>query len=176
MDDNRGRAHSAQDGDSEKYLIFTLNEETFGLPLSTIKEVIGPTEITSLPNVPSYFKVLINLRGRIISVLDLKSKLNIVTKVASGSNQLSDKKCIVIVDANETVLGIVVDAVDAVAEFKSDQIDRNEENQSKKGGDYIEGVAKTADQNLVILLRLSKVIAIDELTIMKNQQKMRAAA
>lgn len=73
---NEHRSQSQND-DSLRYLIFSLSGEEFAIPLLDVKEVIGPSEATPIPNTPSYFKGIINLRGQVISVMDLRLKLNL---------------------------------------------------------------------------------------------------
>ncbi len=155
----------------EKYLIFSLLDENYGIPLSSVKEVIGVTDITKVPNVPEYFKGLINLRGRIISVLDLRCKLNL------PRSEYQDKKaCIIIVEIDEFTLGTIVDDVSAVEGFMSDQIERGLDINSKVSREFIIGVAKNNEKNLTLLLDISRVLSIDELRLTQNKSQTQEVA
>jgi purine-binding chemotaxis protein CheW len=152
------------EGKREKYLIFSLMDEFYGFSLSTVKEVIGLTDITPIPNVPSHFKGLINLRGRIISVIDLRVKLNL------AKAEYQDKKtCIIIVELAELVLGVIVDDVSAVAAFMTSQIERGLDLSSKVSREFLTGVAKTEDKRLILLLDTAKVLNVEEMKMIKDQ-------
>ncbi len=149
----------------EKYLIFSIIDETYGLPLSSVKEVIGLSPITKVPNVPEYFKGLINLRGQIISVIDLRAKLNL-----PKADYREKKTCIIILELDGFILGIIVDDVSAVAGFMSSQIQRNLDIQSKVSKEFVNGVAKTDNKKLTILLNPENVLNVDELKMLKTAQ------
>jgi purine-binding chemotaxis protein CheW len=149
----------------EKYLIFALLDETYGMPLSSVKEVIGLTPITKVPNVPEYFKGLINLRGQIISVIDLRAKLGL-----PKTDYREKKTCIIILELDGFILGTIVDDVSAVAGFMSSQIQRSLDIQSKVSKEFVNGVAKTENKKLTILLNAERVLSVEELKLLKNVQ------
>lgn len=97
----------AQATDAVRYIVFTLGGERFALPLLAIREVIAPPEITPVPFSPSYFLGIMNLRGQVISVIDLRLKLQVRT-------DRSPENAIIIVDLGATLLGMWVDSVDFV--------------------------------------------------------------
>ncbi len=148
----------------EKYLIFSLLKETYGIPLSSVKEVIGLTDITSIPNVPDYFKGLINLRGKIISVIDLRKKLSL-----PEAEYEEKKTCIIIVEFDDFVLGTIVDDVSAVEGFMLSQLEHGLDINSKVSRDYIVGVAKNSNKKLTLLLDIAKVLNVDELKMIRNK-------
>lgn len=155
----------------EKYLIFSLLDEYFGVPLSSVKEVIGLSEITCVPNVPLYFKGLINLRGKIISVIDLRTKLKL-----TSTDYDEKKNCIIIVEIEDFVIGTIVDDVSAVSGFLNDQIEKNLDIQSDVSREFVTGVAKTGDKKLTLLLDIGKVLSVDELKFIKDKVGTKAAA
>lgn len=148
----------------EKYLVFKLHEECYGIPLSSVKEVIGLTEITGIPQVPDFFKGLINLRGRIISVLDLRAKLHL-----PPAEYEEKKTCIIIVEIQDLVIGIIVDDVQQVAGFMSDQIEADIDIQSSVHRDAITGVAKADQRKLIVLLDIGKALHADDMILLRDQ-------
>lgn len=150
-----------------KYLVFNLTTGQFAVPLTLVKEVVGMMEITTIPHVPSYFKGLINLRGRIISVIDLREKLGL--KI--NKQDVDSKQCIIITEVGDLVMGVVVDDVLAVIGYEESQIERKIDIQSNVSKEFILGVAKSSDQHLTLLLDLSKILNADELEVIKKKMK-----
>lgn len=147
-----------------KYLIFSLAGENYGISLSSVKEVIGLTEVTPVPHVPKFFKGLINLRGKIISVIDLREKLAL-----SQSQYESKKTSIIIVEIGDITLGAVVDDVEEVVGFEAEQIEDTLDIQSTVSREFITGVAKTSGKRLVLLLDIGKALSVDELNLVRNK-------
>jgi purine-binding chemotaxis protein CheW len=135
--DNSGGARS-------KYLVFDLMDERYGVPLSSVKEVIGLTDITVVPNVPTFFKGLINLRGKIISIIDLRSKLKL-----QQADYEDKKTTIIIAEIDDFTIGTIVDDVREVANFENSQIEHGLDIQSNAGREYITGVAKTEEKGMM---------------------------
>ena len=146
----------------EKYLIFSLLDENYGMPLSTVKEVIGLTEITKVPNVAEYFKGIFNLRGKIISVFDLRTKLRL-----PKADYKEKKTCIIIVEIDGLVLGTIVDDVSAVSGFVQGQIERHLDIESPVSREFVTGVAKTEEKKLTLLLDIGKVLSVEDLKLAK---------
>ncbi len=148
-----------------KYLVFKLHNEKFGIELSSVKEVIGLTEITEVPQVPSFFQGLINLRGKIISVIDLRKKMGL-----PSAEYEPKKTSIIITEMQDVVLGVVVDDVDEVASYeKEQQIEESIDVQGKISKEYLQGVAKTEDSKLVLLMNINKILSLSDLTIIQRQ-------
>ena len=169
---NQGRAllREERSAGRVKYLVFELMEERYGIPLSSVKEVIGLTEITKVPNVPDFFVGLINLRGQIISVLDLRKKLKL------PEEKYKDKKTTIIITEFENVtIGTIVDDVKEVANFESSQIENKLDIQSSLGREFMTGVAKTNDNKLTLLLNIGKVLSLDERVLLKEKSIKKAA-
>lgn len=163
---NEGLKFHGKESKREKHLIFQLMNECYGVPLSSVKEVIGLTEITAIPQVPEYFKGLINLRGRIISVIDLRAKFKMPL-----SSYEPKKTCIIIAEIKDLVIGAIVDDVQQVAGFMSDQIESGLDIQSSVNRESITGVAKTDNKKLIVLLDIGKVLNAEDLILMRQQQK-----
>lgn len=151
-------------GKKNKHLIFTLANERYGIPLSKVKEVIGVPEVTPIPQVPKFFKGVINLRGRIISIIDLKNKLSM------GTTEFTPKKTsIIITELEDTIIGCLIDEVSEVIGIDPDQIEQSVEMQSRVNKNFISGVAKTANYtDLIILIDVTKTLNPDELAMLRR--------
>ena len=141
-------------GDGQRFLCFSLGEEGFAIPLLSVKEVIAPPEITTVPQTPPYFLGIMNLRGQIISVMDLRLKLSIKPKVSSET-------AIIICDIKPNSIGIVVDSIDCVLNQKSNEISENPEISSSASADCINGVFRNQDK-LVLVLDIQKILNVGD--------------
>ncbi|CZF80581.1 MULTISPECIES: chemotaxis protein CheW [Grimontia] len=147
----------------QKKLIFSLAEEQYGIPLSSVKEVIGMVKVTPIPHMPSFFKGLINLRGKIISVIDLRLKLGFEEKAYEPK-----KTSIIISDVNSLTVGTIVDDVNEVIGFTDEQIETKIQISSSIKREYIYGVAKAEDSSLVLLLDILNVLEPEELDLIST--------
>ena len=152
-------------------MVFTLGDDRFATPLSQVKEVIALATITPLPDVPAYFKGLINLRGKIISTIDLRVKLGIRVKPTT-----TKKPSIIISEIDDVVIGAIVDDVIEVVGIDESQIERNLDISSKVSREYIAGVARSDTNPLTILLDIGKVLNVDELTSVRKHGATNSAA
>lgn len=168
-EESKGEGRAAARGN--KYMVFTLGEDRFAIPLYQVKEVIGLIKISPVPDVPKYFKGLINLRGRIISTMDLRTKLGIPVKEAAAK-----KACIIISEVGGLVMGSIVDDVTEVLGIDDKQIEKNLDISSKVSREYITGAAKVESKPLTLLLDIGKVLNVDELAQLRHQgEKLKAA-
>ena len=148
-----------------KYLTFSLESEEYGIGILKVKEIIGMLPITSVPRTPEFVKGVINLRGKVIPVIDLRSKFNM------KSTPYNDRTCIIVVEidaAESTVqIGIVVDTVSEVLNIKEDEIEETPAFGTKLDTRYILGMAKQ-DGGVKILLNIDKVLSSDEMAAIQN--------
>ncbi|WP_020590096.1 chemotaxis protein CheW [Desulfobacter curvatus] len=148
-----------------KYLTFSLESEEYGIGILKVKEIIGMLPITSVPRTPEFVKGVINLRGKVIPVIDLRSKFDM------KSISYNDRTCIIVVEidaSDSTVLiGIVVDTVSEVLNIKEDEIEETPAFGTKLDTRYILGMAKQ-DGGVKILLNIDKVLSSDEMTAIQN--------
>lgn len=151
---------------TDKVLCFNLGSEEFAVPLLNIKEVIAQPDVTPLPQSPNYFLGIINLRGQIISIIDLRVKFNIKPMPNSES-------AVMILDFNGQFLGVVVDKVNSVQSVKENDIAEKPSVDNSKTHDYIEGVFKR-DDKLIFLLDISKSLSLDDKNRMNNATKKAA--
>lgn len=138
-------------GGDNRYVVFKLNQEYYGLPIEKVISIEKIGEITRIPNAPDYIKGVINLRGEVIPVVNLKRKLNI------GDNELNMNSRIIVVNEDEMVVGLVVDFSSEVLEIDREDIDKPPETKDNQLIEYISGIGKTSDR-LIILLDLLKIL------------------
>ena len=143
-----------------KYLTFFLEDEEYGIGILKVKEIIGMMPITSVPRTPKFVKGVINLRGKVIPVMDLRLKFSMETI------SYSDRTCIIVVEIesqNATVLiGVVVDAVSEVLNINEGDIEETPTFGSKLDTDYILGMAKM-EGGVKILLDIDRVLSAEEI-------------
>ncbi len=150
-----------------RYLCFSLGKEKFAMPLLQVKEVIANTETTNIPQAPPYFKGIMNLRGQVLSIIDLRSKLKV------GKPDVNGETTIVILDVSGLFLGVIVDSVDSVTTFEESSISEPPTHDTAVKADYIVGVARH-EKNLTLLIDLKKVLNTDDMKTMKSQQQKAA--
>jgi purine-binding chemotaxis protein CheW len=137
---------------TEHLAIFLLEEEEYGVDVRLVQEIRRVGEITSVPRAPEFVRGVINLRGRILPVLDLKRKLGLGEVAATRAAR------IMVVRVRERVLGLLVDGASQVLRVPVSRIEPAPEEVVDRGGDYIRGVAKL-DERLVILVDLERALA-----------------
>jgi purine-binding chemotaxis protein CheW len=152
-----------------RFLSFSLGSENYAIPLLAVKEVIALADITAIPFTPPYFVGIMNLRGQVISVIDLRKKFNIKYKE-------SGETAVIICDLFPLCLGIVVDSVDAVLAPLASEMSPRPEVDSQVKTDYITQVYRK-DDHLVLLLDLAKTLSVeDHLSMAKSGSSSKAAA
>ena len=148
-----------------KYLTFGLGNEEYGLEILKVKEIIGIMHITTVPQTPRYVKGVINLRGKVIPVVDLKLKFGMEPMVPT------ERTCIIVVEikreGGQTLIGIMVDSVSEVLNIKSSDIEDTPNFGSQLNTDYILGMAKTGG-GIKILLDIDRVMSSEEILLMEQ--------
>ncbi|SFM25712.1 chemotaxis protein CheW [Methanolobus profundi] len=141
------------DDDLNQLVIFSLGVEEFGINIMQVQEIIRMPEITRIPRSPEYVKGVINLRGKIIVVMDLDKRFGMSTQ------EITDESRIVVVDIDGTIVGLVVDSVSEVIRLNSSSIEQTPEIISQKiNAEYLNGVGKLEDR-LLILLNLKNIVS-----------------
>jgi len=141
-----------------KYLNFFLGNEEFGVRVDQIKELIQMMDITAVPNVPDYIKGVINLRGKVIPVVDLGLKLGLLTR------ENTQQSCIIVTEmpGNKGLAGIMADSVSDIAYIHGNEIDDSLQNHLR--ADYIFGMART-ERGVRILLDINQTLNSEELSL-----------
>jgi purine-binding chemotaxis protein CheW len=141
-----------------KYLTFALGEEEYGVPVLKVREIIKMMDITLVPQVPKHVKGVINLRGKVIPVVDLRLKL------AFCEQPYTERTCIIVVEvvlaAGGVMMGIVVDAVSEVLSIAIGEIEPTPEFGERVTTDFMKGMAKVKGK-VKILLDLDRVLGAD---------------
>ncbi len=143
-----------------KYLTFALGNEEYGLEILKVREIIGYMDITQVPRTPSYVKGVINLRGQVIPVVDLRAKFGM------EAIETTDQTCIIVVEINQTdrkfSTGIVVDYVQEVLDIDGNNIEEPPQFGSAVDTNFILGMGKIGD-SVKILLDIDRVLRGEEL-------------
>ncbi len=144
-----------QDGREGKYLTFTLAAEEYGIGILKVKEIIGLMPITPVPNPPQHMKGVINLRGKVIPVVDLRLRFGM------EQAETTERTCIIVVEIVAEIqkidMGIVVDSVSEVLNIKAADIEDTQSFGAKIDTGYMLGMAKSG-QGVKILLDIDKVL------------------
>ena len=148
-----------------KYLTFTLAEEEYGIGILKIKEIIGMLPITSVPQTPDFVKGVINLRGKVIPVIDLRLRFGM------GEIDYTERTCIIVVEidgqAGTVLIGIVVDSVSEVLNVKAADIADTPTFGTKLNTEYILGMAKM-EGGVKILLDIDQVLSGEEISALEK--------
>jgi purine-binding chemotaxis protein CheW len=143
-----------------KYLTFALAQEEYGLEILKVREIIGYIAVTAVPQTPHYVKGVINLRGQVIPVIDLRSKFGMETA------EVTDETCIIVVEINQDSrkfsTGIMVDCVQEVLDIPGDSIEEAPQFDTSVNTNFILGMGKVGE-SIKILLDIDRVLDGDGL-------------
>ena len=144
-----------------KYLTFFLASEIYGVEIAYVTEIIGIQKITNIPEMPDYIKGVINLRGKVIPVMDVRTRFHMEQR------EYDERTCIIVVDISGTTVGLVVDEVSEVADIPEDQVEPPPMGRQGKGNAFIKGMGKSGD-SVKILLNIESLIKEEDLeTVME---------
>jgi purine-binding chemotaxis protein CheW len=147
----------------QQYLTFTVSGELFGIAIASIKEIIEYRAPTEVPMMPGYMRGIINLRGRVVPVIDLP------VRFGRARTEETRRTCIVILEVEQQGerhdIGVVVDAVSAVLEIADADIEPAPSFGAKLRTDFINGMGKVGEK-FVILLDIGKVLSVEELSLL----------
>jgi purine-binding chemotaxis protein CheW len=147
-----------EDGDSQKdkYLTFHLGNEDYGLDIRYVIEIVGIQKITEVPDMPGFVKGVINLRGQVIPVMDVRTRFKMEPR------DYDDRTCVIVVRINETSIGLVVDTVNEVADIPEKNVSPPPQVSKGSGSRFIKGMGKIGD-DVKILLNVDKLLYEEEL-------------
>jgi purine-binding chemotaxis protein CheW len=146
--------HEIRDNLSQ-LISFTVGEEEFGLEILRVKEVIRIREITRLPRAPSFVQGIINLRGDVIPIIDLREKFGL------EHHDYTSMTRVIVVDVDGQLIGMVVDSASQVVRIPADQIEPPPPIVGGLSAEYVKGVGKL-DDRLVILVNIDRIISSEE--------------
>jgi purine-binding chemotaxis protein CheW len=147
---------------TEEFLTFTLASETYGIDILRVQEIRGYDAVTRIANTPEFIKGVINLRGVIVPIVDLRLKFKV------GEATYHEFTVVIIINVRNKVVGIVVDGVSDVVALAAEQIKPAPEFGSALDTRYLTGLG-TVNDEMLILVDIEKLVASDELQIMEGE-------
>lgn len=149
-----------------KFLTFLLDQEIYGIPIKKAREIIGVMEITHIPRTKNYIKGVINLRGKIIPIIDLRLKFGMVEK------PYTDRTCVIVIEIvteqAHYLVGVAVDAVAEVINIQKNEIDLLPEYDSQFENDFLAGIGKLKDR-VVMILDIEQILSGEDLSYLKQK-------
>lgn len=157
MSDDRIAKNAAVDSNDEvlQWVTYRLGEETYGINVMQVQEVLRHTEIAPVPGAPEYVLGIINLRGNVVTVIDTRTRFGL------EPTDITDNTRIVIIESDEQVVGILVDSVAEVVYLRSSEIDSAPNVGTEESAKFIQGVSNR-DGELLILVDLNKLLSDEE--------------
>lgn len=139
-------ALNKESAQTERYLTFTINGEAFGIKIEDVTEIIGVQPITRMPRMPDYIKGVINLRGKVVPVIDMRLKF------MQEAIEYNDRTCVIVVDRDDIVVGLIVDDVTEVVNIKTEEIVPLPENRARSSVEqYTSGIGRVAGEIKLLL-------------------------
>lgn len=145
-----------EDTQKDKYLTFTIGKEVYGIGIKYVTEIIGLQAITEVPEMPEFIKGVINLRGKIIPVMDVRLRFK------KEQREYDDRTCIIVVDIKNNAIGLIVDRVSEVLPIPEQDVVPLPELDKKVKQKYINGIGKVGNK-VNLLLDCEKLLKEDEL-------------
>ncbi|ADH85359.1 chemotaxis protein CheW [Desulfurivibrio alkaliphilus] len=150
-----------EDTQKDKYLTFHVNGEDYGIEIRFVTEIIGIQKITQVPDMPHFLKGVINLRGKVIPVMDVRVRFGMPEK------KYDERTCIVVVDIEGTVIGLLVDQVQEVVDIPGSQVEPPPETSRGRHSPFLQGMGKIGDE-VKILLNVEQLLVDEELRRINN--------
>lgn len=145
-----------EDTQEDKYLTFIIDREEYGIEIKYVIEIIGIQNITTVPDLPSYIKGVINLRGKVIPVMDVRMRFGIPEQT------YNERTCIIVIMVREQLVGLIVDEVLEVLDIPKSNVEPPPKVNRGYSSRYVQGMGKVGDK-VKILLNANKLLYDDEL-------------
>jgi len=142
-------------------VVFRLLKEEYGVDVVQVKEIMRMQEITAIPNAPSWVRGVINLRNQIISIIDLKERLNLEL------SEPDDNSRIMVIEVGDKTIGMIVDGVNEVLRTNTSDIDITPPSTHDVQAEYIIGICKL-ESRLIVMLDLTKVLSLQEVGLLEG--------
>ena len=141
-----------------QHIVFSIGKEFYGVGIDDVQEIVRVPDITAVPDTPDFLEGVINLRGKVIPVIDLRKRLRLQEAERTKSTR------VLVAENKETksLVGLIVDSVSEVRKIQPGAVEEPPEMVSAIGVEYITGVARIEDR-LIILLDLSKIFSVDDM-------------
>lgn len=150
-----------EDTQKDKYLTFRTAEEDYGIDIRYVRDIIRIQKITDVPDTEAYLKGVINLRGKVIPVIDVRIRFRL------PEMEYDDRTCIIVVDMNDVLTGLIVDRVSEVIDIPDSQVDDPPSTGRKKENQYIKGMGKVGD-SVKMLLDINKLLGEEAMKELKQ--------
>lgn len=161
--DNVTKMKKVNGSELSRFIEFSLGNEDYAIPLLMVREVISVPDTTPIPKSPSHFLGIMNLRGQVISVVDLRKKMKVEAR--------QDKEeAVIIVDIGGMNIGVVVDSINKVLAFSSEEVSEMPEIESQINTHFIFGVYKK-ESSLTVLLDIAKVLDIKDMEAIHDARR-----
>lgn len=148
----------------KKYLTFWTDKELFGIPITDVVQIISMQDITELPDFPAYAKGVINLRGEIVPVIDMRIRFG------KPEIEYNESTCIIVTNIDDTYMGFIVDTVDEVTDIEDDKISPPPKVSKDITNRYLTGIGQTGDK-VVLLVDTAKILTENEFELVTQTAK-----
>ena len=149
-----------EDTQKDKFLTFNLGNESYGIEIKHVTEIIGIQPVTEVPELPEYIIGIINLRGKIIPVMDVRLRFK------KPYREYNDRTCVIVIDIKDVSIGLIVDSVAEVLSIPGSEIVSPPE-VSKNANKYIKGIGKVGNE-VKLILDCDKLLNEEEITNLEN--------
>ena len=133
------------DSQKDKYLTFHIGEEDYAISISYVTEIIGMLKITEVPQTPDYIKGVINLRGKVIPVMDIRLRFGM------SARDYDERTCVIVVQYKENIVGLVVDTVSEVLDIPEEDVENSQSFNQAAENNFICGMGKIHDQIKMVI-------------------------
>lgn len=144
-----------------KYLTFWTQKQLYGIPIADVVQIVGIQDITGIPELPYYAKGIINLRGSIIPVIDIRLRFGMAEK------EYDEKTCTIVTNIRENYVGIIVDAVEEVTDIGDNQVSPPPRMAGDYSVSYLTGIGKL-EERVVLLINTANLLGADELAVLSE--------
>jgi len=156
QEDSFAEYEEQEDTQEGKYLTFRIGKEEYGIEIRYVTEIIGIQKVTDLPDTPEFVKGVINLRGKVIPVIDVRIRFEMPHR------DYDERTCIVVVNINGTSVGLIVDSVSEVLDIPANDIEAPPKVNKGGGSRYIQGLGKVGE-SVKIILNIHRLLFEEEL-------------
>lgn len=150
-----------EDTQKDKYLTFSLGKDFFGIDILYVTEIIGIQYITSVPDLPTYIKGIINLRGKIIPVMDVRSRFS------KEPREYDERTCIIVIDIGDISIGLIVDRVSEVVDIPESNISLPPRVNKTVQNSYVKAIGKIGEE-VKLILDCEKLLSDEEVKAIEN--------
>lgn len=156
MNDIINTAELMEDAQKDRYLDFLVGNEVFGIEIRYVTEIIGMQSVTEMPEMPNYVKGIINLRGRIIPLIDVRLRFGMEPK------PYDDRTCVIVVGVGGFSYGLIVDSVSEVLTIPEEDVSPPPGINTSSGSKFVKNIGKTAN-GIVLIVDCERLLTADEI-------------